>query len=81
MGELNENLFTQLLRLLSEEPPVYENLVQEAALKATTVVAQRYFNCNCNRKIGGQVDRVHQLPRNRFYHGCSSTPLRYLAHL
>ena len=40
-GELDEKLYTQLSLLLSSSSQVSDNLVQEAALKATTVFVQR----------------------------------------
>lgn len=41
LHELDEKLFSRLLLLLSDESPISDNLVQEAALKATTVLVQR----------------------------------------
>ncbi|PFH54176.1 hypothetical protein AMATHDRAFT_52986 [Amanita thiersii Skay4041] len=42
LGEMNEKLYSRLLQLLSRDSPVSDNLVQEAALKATTVLAQSF---------------------------------------
>jgi phosphatidylinositol 4-kinase len=39
--ELDEKLLSRLLLLLSDKSPVSDNLVQEAALKATTVLVQK----------------------------------------
>lgn len=41
LGELDESLYSRLALLLSDQSPISENLVQEAALKATTVLIQR----------------------------------------
>ncbi|KAF8743615.1 hypothetical protein AX14_001677 [Amanita brunnescens Koide BX004] len=41
-GELDEKLYTRLSLLLSNSSPVSDNLVQEAALKATTVFVQSF---------------------------------------
>lgn len=40
LRELDESLYSRLALLLSDESPISENLVQEAALKATTVLVQ-----------------------------------------
>ncbi|TFK76247.1 atypical/PIKK/PI4K protein kinase [Pluteus cervinus] len=42
LGKLDEKLSAKLSLLLSEDSPVFENLVQEAALKATTVLVQSF---------------------------------------
>lgn len=42
LHELDEKLFSRLLLLLSDESPISDHLVQEAALKATTVLVQKY---------------------------------------
>ncbi|KNZ80366.1 Phosphatidylinositol 4-kinase stt4 [Termitomyces sp. J132] len=42
LQELDEKLFSRLQLLLSEESPISDNLVQEAALKATTVLVQSF---------------------------------------
>ncbi|KAF8077714.1 hypothetical protein FPV67DRAFT_1462774 [Lyophyllum atratum] len=42
LQELDEKLFSRLLLLLSDESPISDNLVQEAALKATTVLVQSF---------------------------------------
>lgn len=42
MGDLDPELYTQLGLLLSDKAPVIDNLVQEAALKSTTVLVQRF---------------------------------------
>ncbi|KAG7448129.1 uncharacterized protein BT62DRAFT_930208 [Guyanagaster necrorhizus] len=42
LQELDEELYSRLLLLLSEESPIFDNLVQEAALKATTVLVQNF---------------------------------------
>ncbi|KAF8637362.1 hypothetical protein AX17_002861 [Amanita inopinata Kibby_2008] len=42
LGELDERLYSRLLLLLSSDSPVSDNLVQEAALKATTVLVQSF---------------------------------------
>ncbi|KAF5373565.1 hypothetical protein D9758_000828 [Tetrapyrgos nigripes] len=42
LQDLDDKLFSRLLLLLSDESPITENLVQEAALKATTVVVQNF---------------------------------------
>ncbi|KAM6500354.1 hypothetical protein JOM56_003368 [Amanita muscaria] len=41
-GELDEKLFARLSSLLSSSSPIFDNLVQEAALKATTVLVQSF---------------------------------------
>lgn len=41
MGELDPDLYTRLGLLLSDKTPIIDNLVQEAALKSTTVLVQR----------------------------------------
>ncbi|KAF8350539.1 hypothetical protein F5887DRAFT_939764 [Amanita rubescens] len=41
-GELDEKLYTRLSVLLSSSSPVSDNLVQEAALKATTILVQSF---------------------------------------
>ena len=41
MQELDDDLFTQIKRLLSEHSPVSDHLVQEAAMKSTTVLVQK----------------------------------------
>ena len=46
MGDFDPKLYTQLGLLLSDKAPVIDNLVQEAALKSTTVLVQR-FVVNC----------------------------------
>jgi len=46
MGDFDPELYTQLGLLLSDKAPVIDNLVQEAALKSTTVLVQR-FVVNC----------------------------------
>jgi len=46
MGDFDPELYTQLGLLLSDKAPVIDNLVQEAALKSTTVLVQRFIvNC------------------------------------
>jgi len=46
MGDFDPELYTQLDLLLSDKAPVIDNLVQEAALKSTTVLVQRFIvNC------------------------------------
>ncbi|KAF5380919.1 hypothetical protein D9615_004166 [Tricholomella constricta] len=42
LQELDRKLFSRLLLLLSDESPISDNLVQEAALKATTVLVQSF---------------------------------------
>ncbi|GLB34718.1 putative PI3 PI4-kinase family protein [Lyophyllum shimeji] len=42
LQELDAKLFSRLLLLLSDESPISDNLVQEAALKATTVLVQSF---------------------------------------
>ncbi|KAE9409758.1 hypothetical protein BT96DRAFT_962286 [Gymnopus androsaceus JB14] len=42
LRKLDEKLFARLLLLLSDEAPISDNLVQEAALKATTIVVQNF---------------------------------------
>ncbi|KAG6889834.1 hypothetical protein C0995_014311 [Termitomyces sp. Mi166 len=42
LQELDGKLFSRLQLLLSEESPISDNLVQEAALKATTVLVQSF---------------------------------------
>ena len=42
MKDLDDKLYARLLLLLSDESPISDHLVQEAALKATTVLVQRY---------------------------------------
>jgi len=73
MGDLDPELYTQLGLLLSDKAPVIDNLVQEAALKSTTVLVQRFvFNCrmafttaypflNSFPEIAGEL--VHHLRR------------------
>ena len=43
LKDLDDKLYARLLLLLSDESPISDHLVQEAALKATTVLVQRYF--------------------------------------
>lgn len=40
--ELDETLHTRLMQLLSDNAPILDNLVQESALKATTVLVQSF---------------------------------------
>lgn len=40
-GELNEKLFSRITLLLSDESPISDNLVQEAALKSTAILVRR----------------------------------------
>jgi len=40
--ELDKNLYSRLLLLLSDESPIFDNLVHEAALKAFTVLVRKY---------------------------------------
>ncbi|THU88594.1 hypothetical protein K435DRAFT_821590 [Dendrothele bispora CBS 962.96] len=40
--DLDEKLFSRLLLLLSDDSPITDNLVQEAALKATTIVVRNF---------------------------------------
>ncbi|KAJ3513745.1 hypothetical protein NLJ89_g2774 [Agrocybe chaxingu] len=40
--EIDEQLYTRILLLLSTESPISDNLVQEAALKATTVLVRSF---------------------------------------
>ncbi|KZP21149.1 hypothetical protein FIBSPDRAFT_788486 [Athelia psychrophila] len=42
LHELDEGLYSRLTLLLSDQSPISENLVQEAALKATTVLVQSF---------------------------------------
>ncbi|KAG2100206.1 uncharacterized protein F5147DRAFT_710970 [Suillus discolor] len=42
LRELDENLHTRLTQLLSDSAPILDNLVQESALKATTVLVQSF---------------------------------------
>ncbi|KAG8904073.1 phosphatidylinositol-4- kinase [Tulasnella sp. 403] len=42
LGELDSGLFVRLKLLLSDASPVYENLVQEAALTSTTVLVHNF---------------------------------------
>lgn len=55
MGDLDPELYTQLGLLLSDKAPVIDNLVQEAALKSTTVLVQSF------PEIAGEL--VHHLRR------------------
>ena len=41
LGSLDSGLYTRLQLLLSEDSPVSDSLVQEAALKATAVVVRK----------------------------------------
>lgn len=40
-GELDKSLHSRIQLLLSEESPVSDNLVQEAALKATSIIVRK----------------------------------------
>jgi phosphatidylinositol 4-kinase len=51
--ELDKSLYTRLLLLLSEESPVFDNLVHEAALKALTVLVQKYVLLSREREAIG----------------------------
>ncbi|KAG1741969.1 hypothetical protein EDB19DRAFT_687700 [Suillus lakei] len=42
LRELDENLHTRLRQLLSDSPPILDNLVQESALKTTTVLVRSF---------------------------------------
>ncbi|KAI0086351.1 atypical/PIKK/PI4K protein kinase [Irpex rosettiformis] len=42
LGALDNSLFSRLQLLLSEDSPVSDNLVQEAALKATAVIVRKF---------------------------------------
>ncbi|KAG1849308.1 hypothetical protein DFJ58DRAFT_795151 [Suillus subalutaceus] len=42
LRELDENLHTRLTQLLSDSAPILDNLVQESALKATTVLVRSF---------------------------------------
>ncbi|KAJ3734042.1 hypothetical protein DFJ43DRAFT_1065841 [Lentinula guzmanii] len=42
LREVDDKLFARLLVLLSDEAPISDNLVQEAALKATTIIVQNF---------------------------------------
>ncbi|KAF8891248.1 hypothetical protein BD779DRAFT_1514119 [Infundibulicybe gibba] len=42
LREVDEKLYARLLLLLSDDSPISDNLVQEAALKATTVLVQSF---------------------------------------
>ncbi|KAG2135222.1 uncharacterized protein EDB93DRAFT_1242600 [Suillus bovinus] len=42
LRELDENLHTRLTQLLSDNAPILDNLVQESALKATTVLVRSF---------------------------------------
>ncbi|KAF8913519.1 hypothetical protein CPB85DRAFT_1299266 [Mucidula mucida] len=42
LRELDQHLYSRLLLFLSEESPISDNLVQEAALKATTILVQNF---------------------------------------
>ncbi|KAL4067760.1 hypothetical protein J3A83DRAFT_4359655 [Scleroderma citrinum] len=55
MGDLDPELYTQLGLLLSDKAPIIDNLVQEAALKSTTVLVQSF------PEIAGEL--VHHLRR------------------
>ncbi|KAF9564367.1 hypothetical protein CPC08DRAFT_705318 [Agrocybe pediades] len=42
LNELDQKLYSRILLLLSNESPISDNLVQEATLKATTVLVRRF---------------------------------------
>ncbi|KAJ3753010.1 hypothetical protein EV360DRAFT_88184 [Lentinula raphanica] len=44
LRQLDDKLYARLLLLLSVEAPISDNLVQEAALKATTIIVQNFPN-------------------------------------
>lgn len=43
LNDLDQHLYSRILLLLSNDSPISDNLVQESALKATTVLVRRYF--------------------------------------
>lgn len=49
LREIDEHLYSRILLLLSTDSPISNNLAQEAALKATTVLVRRYFDCHINK--------------------------------
>ncbi|TFK42384.1 hypothetical protein BDQ12DRAFT_676115 [Crucibulum laeve] len=51
LREVDEKLYTRILLLLSHESPVSDNLVQEAALKATTVLVRSFPSIAYNMAV------------------------------
>ena len=43
INELDTSLYDRLKLLLSSEAPIFDNMVQEAALKSTAIIVRRYL--------------------------------------
>ena len=77
LHDLDNNLFSRLKIILSNETTISDSLVQVAALKATTILVQQYV-CYCvERSI--LVLMSAQLPGNRTVYGASPSTLRHLS--
>jgi phosphatidylinositol 4-kinase len=62
LRDIDEKLYSRLLLLLSDESPISDNLVQEAALKATTVLVQKSAQCSGTWLVTPDVDVVFSFP-------------------
>ena len=63
----------RLKRLLGVESPACDNLVREAALKATAILVRKYVDIGENLSHATDVSR--KLPRHRIRHGWASSSL------
>jgi phosphatidylinositol 4-kinase len=66
LRDLDEQLYNRILLLLSMESPISDNLTQEAALKATTVLVRRFVVWSFQLQL---LLTYIQLPRNSLEHG------------
>ena len=69
MGDFDPELYTQLGLLLSDKAPVIDNLVQEAALKSTTVLVQRFIiNCRMTFTTAYPLDSFPEFGEELAHH-------------
>lgn len=61
LRDIDEQLYSRILLLLSTDSPISDNLAQEAALKATTILVRRYNPLVTRFKI---KSHSFQLPGN-----------------
>ena len=79
MNELDTSLYDRLKLLLSSESPIFDNMVQEAALKSTAILVRRYVCSSLHRAC--ILKRALQLPGNGGCHGKSSASFCHVSTL
>ncbi|KAI0075272.1 hypothetical protein K474DRAFT_1676500 [Panus rudis PR-1116 ss-1] len=69
LGELDQKLYGRLKLLLSDESPISDNLVQEAALKATAIIVRKWATLVCIHNGRIYELTLPQLPGYGFAYG------------